>query len=174
MRQVIAPLVIALVAGASVAAAQSPGNRGAVFVPTTDRPSVDEENSRVIIAPEVLDGWNFLYTFITEVEFVLCLEGHKKNGVIHVDGFRLARIEEARATSVRYQPCTGDRYVGTAHNHPPVESGGPLCYRSIPDRQSFDLDTRAMVDIVICGRDRYLWALKDGTTGGRLDTDLPD
>src|SRR5690606_41333044 len=41
VRQVVAPLGIALMAGASVAAAPTP-NRGAVFVPATGPPSVEQ------------------------------------------------------------------------------------------------------------------------------------
>ena len=121
----------------------------------------------VVLAPEVLEGFQFLYRFITEVEFVLCLEGGRKNGRLHVDAFRLARMEASSVNSVRYQPCTSDRYVGTAHNHPPVDQDKSLCYQSEPDRRSFGMDNRAVVDIVLCGDDKYLWVLKDGRSGAR-------
>jgi hypothetical protein len=116
----------------------------------------------VVVAPEVLEGFQFLYRHITEVEFVLCLEGSRKNGRLYIDDFRLARMEATSINSVRYQPCSSDRYVGTAHNHPPVDEDKSLCYQSEPDRRSFGMDTRAIVDVVLCGDDKYYWVLKDG------------
>ena len=123
----------------------------------------------VIVAPEVMEGWEFLYRFITETEFVLCLEGTRQDGKIVVDGFRLARMEATSVNSVRYQPCNSSRYVGTAHNHPPVDdSHKSLCYQSEPDRRSFGLDPRAMVDIVLCGSSKFRWWLKDGRSAAKL------
>jgi hypothetical protein len=119
----------------------------------------------VVVAPEVMEGFKFLYRFITEVEFVLCLEGVRKDGRLYVDNFRLARMEATSVNSVRYQPCTSERYVGTAHNHPPVDEDKSLCYQSEPDRRSFGMDSRAVVDVVLCGDDRYYWVLKDGRSG---------
>ena len=122
----------------------------------------------VIISPEVVEGWQFLYRFITETEFVLCLEGTRQDGKIVVDGFRLARMEATSVNSVRYQPCDSPRYVGTAHNHPPVDnSQKSLCYQSEPDRRSFGMDPRAAVDIVLCGDQKFRWWLKDGRSAGR-------
>lgn len=119
----------------------------------------------VVVAPEVIEGWQFLYRFITETEFVLCLEGRRQDGKIVVDGFRLARMEASSVNSVRYQPCDSPRYVGTAHNHPPVDnSDRSLCYQSEPDRRSFGMDSRAVVDIVLCGDAKFKWWLKDGRT----------
>lgn len=123
----------------------------------------------VVVKKEILESWNYLYRHITNVEFVLCLEGFQKEGTIFIDNFRLARMENESLTSVRYHPCEGERYVGTAHNHPPTGEGGSLCYRSIPDRRSFAEDQRAVVDVILCGIDTYLWVLKDGTTGGPVD-----
>lgn len=123
------------------------------------------EAEPVIVAPEVIEGFKFLYRFITEVEFVLCLEGTRRNGRLYVDNFRLARMEATSINSVRYQPCTSERYIGTAHNHPPVDEDKSLCYQSEPDRRSFGMDARAVVDVVLCGDDRYYWVLKDGRTG---------
>ena len=121
----------------------------------------------IVMAPEVIEGFQFLYRFITEVEFVLCLEGTRKNGKLYVDAFRLARMEATSVNSVRYQPCTSDRYVGTAHNHPPVDEDKSLCYQSEPDRRSFGMDSRAVVDVVLCGDDKYFWVLKDGRSGAK-------
>ena len=122
----------------------------------------------VIVAPEVMEGWEFLYRFITETEFVLCLEGSRQDGKIVVEGFRLARMEATSVNSVRYQPCNSPRYVGTAHNHPPVDdSQKSLCYQSEPDRRSFGLDPRAVVDIVICGNSKFRWWLKDGRSASK-------
>lgn len=123
----------------------------------------------VVVKNEILESWNYLYRHITGVEFVLCLEGYQENGTIFIDNFRLARMENESLTSVRYHPCEGERYVGTAHNHPPTGEGGSLCYRSIPDRRSFAEDQRAIVDVILCGIDTYLWVLKDGTAGGPVD-----
>ena len=120
------------------------------------------EAEPVVMAPEVLDGFQFLYRHITDVEFVLCLEGTRRNGRLVIDGFRLARMETTSINSVRYQPCGSDRYVGTAHNHPPVDDDKSLCYQSEPDRRSFGMDSRAVVDVVLCGDDKYYWVLKDG------------
>src|ERR1044071_8134851 len=66
----------------------------------------------VIVAPEVLDGWQFLYRNITSTEFVLCLEGERQDGKLVIDGFKLARMEASSVNSVRYQPCSNARYLG--------------------------------------------------------------
>lgn len=121
----------------------------------------------IVVSPEVIEGFQFLYRFITEVEFVLCLEGTRKNGRLHVDAFRLARMESTSVNSVRYQPCTSERYIGTAHNHPPVDQDRSLCYQSEPDRRSFGMDSRAVVDVVLCGDAKYFWVLKDGRSGAK-------
>ena len=133
------------------------------YQPTASETGLDMTVAEpVVVAPEVMEGFRFLYRFITEVEFVLCLEGTRRNGRLYLEGFRLARMEATSVNSVRYQPCTSDRYVGTAHNHPPVDEEKSLCYQSEPDRRSFGMDRRAVVDIVLCGDDRYFWVLKDG------------
>ena len=138
------------------------------FQPVAMESGLDKNAAEpVVVAPEVMEGFQFLYRFITEVEFVLCLEGTRKNGRLYVDAFRLARMEATSVNSVRYQPCTSDRYIGTAHNHPPVEADKSLCYQSEPDRRSFSLDQRAVVDVVLCGDDKYYWVLKDGRTGAQ-------
>jgi len=120
------------------------------------------EDELVVVDPSVIEGFQFLYRFITEIEFVLCLEGTKRNGRLFIDGFRLARMEAASFNSVRYLPCTSERYIGTAHNHPPNAGEKKLCYQSDPDRRSFGMDPRAIVDVVLCGDDKYLLVLKDG------------
>ncbi|HEX7119846.1 MAG TPA: hypothetical protein VF212_13730 [Longimicrobiales bacterium] len=166
MRQVTVVLAAVLLGCATAPLdAQLPDGTGKARSPASGEATY-VRSGPVVIAQEVLDGWRFLYSFITEVEFVLCLEGEERDGVIVVDGFRLARMENSSATSVRYHPCQSDAYVGTAHNHPPTASGGSLCYRSLPDRRSFEQDARAIVDIILCGEDRFIWILKDGTTGG--------
>ena len=122
----------------------------------------------LVVAPEVVAGWEFLYRFITETEFVLCLEGTREDDRVIVDGFRLARMEATSVNSVRYQPCDSPRYVGTAHNHPPVDSANrSLCYQSEPDRRSFGMDNRAAVDVVLCGDGVFRWWLKDGRTASK-------
>lgn len=168
MREIMVSLAAALTLGCApiTGSAQSAADRAAGRAAQPAAGSADTGDATIIVAPEVLDGWNFLYRFITEVEFVLCLEGHRQDDAIHIDGFRLAQIEATSHSSVRYQPCTDDRYIGTAHNHPPVEKGSALCYRSVPDRQSFERDRRALVDVVLCGADRYIWVLRDGRVGG--------
>jgi hypothetical protein len=126
------------------------------------------DGSPVVVAPEVIESWEFLYRFITETEFVLCLEGSKQDGYLVIDGFKLARMEASSVNNVRYQPCAGSRYVGTAHNHPPVDDAGKsLCYQSEPDRRSFALDQRAVVDVVLCGSDKFRWWLKDGRNASK-------
>ena len=117
-----------------------------------------------LLAEDVANGFGFLYRFITEAEFVLCLEGTVDDGELRIDGFRLAHIESTTVNSVRYQPCRSPRYVGTAHNHPPANRPDQ-CTRSGPDRRSFAADSLAVVDIVLCENDRYSWTLKDGRTG---------
>jgi hypothetical protein len=158
-----------LLAAATGAQAQSPASTWSV---KSSEPAAEATESnghqRVIIAPAVLEGWSFLYRFITQVEFVLCLEGHHTNGTLYIDGFRLARMEAADISTVRYQPCSNEHYVGTAHNHPPVPGIGALCYRSTPDLQSFEKDGRAVVDVVLCGEEKYVWVLRDGTRGGPI------
>ena len=101
----------------------------------------------VLVAPAVAQQWNYLYHFIREAEFVLCLEGRQSGGVVHVDGFRLAKMIEAGAATVRYEPCETANYVGTAHNHPPASGDPPACYRLVPDRKSFEEDKKALVDL---------------------------
>lgn len=167
MRWVGVLSVMALLAGAATALpAQAPGQPGAKAGSPAERVDGNTSGAPVVVAEEVLESWNFLYRFITEVEFVLCLEGRQDGRTLYIDGVRLAKIEATSPNSVRYEPCRSERYVGTAHNHPPVPGGRTLCYRSLPDRQSFDLDYRAVVDVVLCGERRYFWVLKDGTSGG--------
>ena len=156
-------LVVALIAAGCASAGGQPkttnvGNKASV--PETLRPANLVGAGPVVVPEEVLEGWRFLYRFVTEVEFVLCLEGHKAGQNIQIEGFRLAYMEAANSSSVRYQPCTGDKYIGTAHNHPPVGGSKSLCYQSLPDRRSFDADTRAIVDVVLCGDDRFLWVVR--------------
>ncbi len=127
----------------------------------------------VLVAPVVAQQWNYLYHFIRDAEFVLCLEGHQESGKLHIDGFRLAHMVEAGATTVRYEPCDIPNYVGTAHNHPPASGDPPACYRSVPDRKSFEDDKKAVVDVVICGEDMWVWILTDGRVGGRVVPPAP-
>ena len=138
--------------------------------PVETTPAIDwkADGSPVVVAPEVVEAWEFLYRFITETEFVLCLEGGRQQGTLVVDGFKLARMEASTINNVRYQPCTGPRYLGTAHNHRPVDDEGKsLCYQSEPDRRSFAMDQRAVVDIVLCGEDKFRWWLKDGRNAAK-------
>lgn len=160
----------ALTAGACASSGASPkafdGNLPSY--PTSAVTASPDDAEPVAVAPEVVDGWEFLYRFVTETEFVLCLEGTRQDGKIIVDGFKLARMEASSVNSVRYQPCNGARYVGTAHNHPPVDDPNKsLCYQSEPDRRSFSMDARAVVDIVLCGDNKYFWVLKDGRSAAR-------
>jgi hypothetical protein len=133
--------------------------------PSSDAPAVTGSALPVAVAGEVIQGWSYLYRFVDEAEFVLCLEGYESGGRIVIDGFRLARMQAAGPTTVRYQPCDIPRYVGTAHNHPPASGDPPACYRSIPDRESFAADPKAVVDILLCGEERWVWFLRDGRTG---------
>ena len=166
MRQVTGVLTaVLLVCASATLVAQTSDGDGKARSPASAEPAY-VRTGPVVIAQEVLEGWRFLYSFITEVEFVLCLEGKERDGVIIVENFRLARMENTSATSVRYHPCKSEDYIGTAHNHPPTANGGSQCYRSLPDRRSFEQDERAIVDIILCGEDRFIWILKDGTTGG--------
>jgi len=116
----------------------------------------------VTIEPAVVDGFHFLYQYVNETEFVLCLEGKRVGGRVHVSGFRLARMTSTSAYKVAYEDCSTSDYVGTAHNHPPTSTGDALCYQSDADQRSFLGDTRAVVDIILCGETRYLWVLKNG------------
>ncbi|HET9984056.1 MAG TPA: hypothetical protein VFQ38_10735 [Longimicrobiales bacterium] len=161
-----------LVVSGSAAAQQSPSWVAKASAPmdvTTNEAGV----AAVYVAPEVAQAWNYLYRFIDEAEFVLCLEGHENNGVVRIEGFRLAHIEAAGPTSVRYQPCDIPSYVGTAHNHPPASGDPPACYRSVPDRRSFEQDSKAVVDVVLCGEDKWVWMLKDGRKGGTVPQQSP-
>jgi hypothetical protein len=124
----------------------------------------------VAVAADVVEGFQFLYQFINETEFVLCLEGKSVGGRITVTGFRLARMKATNAYSVSYEGCSTRDYVGTAHNHPPMSDGGALCYQSNADQKSFELDKRAVVDIIICGNTRFLWVLKDGRSKVQQNT----
>jgi hypothetical protein len=162
---------VALVVGACGSAGVSPKayeGFSADAASSESAAAMDASLEPVIVAPEVMEGWKFLYRFITETEFVLCLEGSRQDGKIVVESFRLARMEATSVNSVRYQPCNSPRYVGTAHNHPPVDdSQKSLCYQSEPDRRSFGLDPRAVVDIVLCGDSKFRWWLKDGRSASK-------
>jgi hypothetical protein len=167
---IVALVLLPLGWGATRAEAQSAlGSKlGMAAAPGTRYAGYDGA-APVVVKNEILESWNYLYRHITGAEFVLCLEGYQRDGTIFIDNFRLARMENESMTSVRYHPCESERYVGTAHNHPPTGQGGSLCYRSIPDRRSFAEDPRAIVDVILCGTDTYLWVLKDGTQGGPVD-----
>jgi hypothetical protein len=119
---------------------------------------------RVEFTPDVIDRLAFLYHYIQETEFVVCLDGEQIDDVVHVDDFRLAHMLSTSDSDVQYDPCKGPRYVGTAHNHPPVE--GVTCYRSIPDLNSWRRDTSAVVDAVFCGDRKYVWFTRSGARGG--------
>jgi hypothetical protein len=41
-----------------------------------------------------------------------------------------------------------------------VSTAKSLCYQSLPDRRSFEADARAVVDVVLCGEDRFLWVVR--------------
>jgi hypothetical protein len=157
-------LVTLLMAGCASSGTDSGANNKSAF-PRDFAAARLVGSGPVVVAPEVLDGWRFMYRFITEVEFVLCLEGRRSGDEIYIESFRLARMEAANSSSVRYQPCAGPEYVGTAHNHPPVTTTKSLCYQSLPDRRSFEADNRAVLDIVLCGEDRFLWVVREGKTG---------
>lgn len=130
-------------------------------------PAATGGNATLVLSPEVSEGFTFLYRFIKETEFVLCLEGEARRGQIRIDAFRLARMSATRINGVSYHPCSSSRYIGTAHNHPPVISGMDMCYQSAADQRSFTEDGRAVVDIVLCGADKFLWAHKDGQSAVR-------
>jgi|SRR5688572_17838114 hypothetical protein len=177
MRNGVAVLITAIFIAGCGSSGVSPkafGNEAGSYQPAAKSGLDLYAAEPVVVAPEVLEGFRFLYRFITEVEFVLCLEGTRKSGRLHVDGFRLALMEASSVNSVRYQPCTSDRYVGTAHNHPPVDEDKSLCYQSEPDRRSFGMDNRAVVDVVLCGDDRYYWVLKDGRSGAEKVLAAPE
>jgi hypothetical protein len=170
-RCVVAALVVlgSAACGSSGMSPKAFGTDGSELLPPPQETALGlDEAEPIVMAPEVVEGFQFLYRFITEVEFVLCLEGSRRNGKLYVDGFRLARMEAASVNSVRYQPCSSERYVGTAHNHPPVQLDKSLCYQSEPDRRSFGMDRRAVVDVVICGDSKYYWVLKDGRNGAEM------
>jgi hypothetical protein len=115
----------------------------------------------VVVAADVLHGFSFLYQYVNETEFVLCLEGTQDARRLYVTGFRLAVVTKTTINTVSYEPCTSRNYLGTAHNHPP-EPGGAQCAQSASDQNSFYNDQKAVVDIILCGNTRYLWVLKDG------------
>lgn len=160
-----------LLAGGSLVAQQAPAWVAKASAPT-DVAAITGGAAPVIVAPAVAQQFDYLYRFIG-VEFVLCLEGKREGGQVHIDGFRLAHMIEAGATTVRYEPCDIPNYVGTAHNHPPASGDPPACYRSVPDRKSFEEDQKAVVDVVICGEDKWVWILKDGRVGGTVASSMP-
>lgn len=128
----------------------------------------------VQVTASVLEGWFFLYRFITETEFVLCLDGIRLDTAVRIEGFYLARMENTSGNSVRYIPCDSLFHVGTAHNHPPVEgSTKDLCYQSEPDSASFRVSERSVVDIVLCGTNKFRWWLKDGRSA-KVEPKKPD
>jgi hypothetical protein len=133
------------------------------------RPAASAASIRTItVDPIVVEGFQFMYQYVSETEFVLCLEGKRSGSRVHVTGFRLARMKNTTPYKVAYEDCSIDDYVGTAHNHPPTPTGASLCYQSEADHRSFHTDTRAVLDIILCGDTRYLWVLKDGRS--RIET----
>ena len=87
MRQFMAVVVTVLVgcASAPVEAQMAAGKSGsgARSAPPPAGEFVGE--GVVLVTQEVLEGWSYLYRFITEVEFVLCLEGEVRDGRIYID-----------------------------------------------------------------------------------------
>ena len=77
----------------------------------------------VVVTPEVIEGFRFLYRFITEVEFVLCLEGTRRNGRLYLEGFRLARMEATSVNSVN--PTTRSSRSDTPARRRPSRSSIP-------------------------------------------------
>lgn len=133
-----------------------------------DKGATSGTRPAIVIPREILDGWNFLYLHIDETEFALCLEGKRELDRVVITNFRLAHIISSNSSHIEYVPCNGDSYLGTAHNHP--SNGYPgwdPCHQSALDNRSFNKDKKAYVDIIICGRDRFVWVLKDGA-GPRL------
>ena len=155
---VVATLTACASTGGRPKAAPRPDAESAVIRLASSSTSTEP----VIIAPDVLAGFKFLYRFVDETEFVLCLEGARARGRVYITGFRLAQMKNTSAHWAAYEPCANSDYIGTAHNHPPTQGGDPLCYQSSADVKSFDTDPRALVDIVLCGESKYLWVLKDG------------
>jgi hypothetical protein len=155
-------ILLALPGCASTFADSKALQPGAAETTSTTHPAVaaTRSDTPVIVAPEVLLGFSFLYQYVSETEFVLCLEGTQHKGRVYVTGFRLALLTRTTINTVSYEPCTSSNYLGTAHNHPP--GPGMSCTPSLPDRTSFHNDLRAVVDIILCGHTRYLWVLKDG------------
>lgn len=162
-----------LLLAAGPAAAQRPTTWVAKASAPADVSAATDGAAPVVVAPEVAQAWNYLYHFIDEAEFVLCLEGHESGGKVFIDNFRLAQIDAAGATTVRYEPCQVSDYIGTAHNHPPASGDPPACYRSVPDRQSFEQDAKARVDVILCGEDKWVWVTKDGRRGGTVPWGTP-
>lgn len=107
----------------------------------------------VVVAPQVSAQMAFLYRYIQETEFALCLQGRVTKQKIYVDAFTMARISGAGPSGVSFERCDVPAYVGVAHNHPPsaTEPGKGMCYFSEMDRKVFARDKMARVDIVICG-----------------------
>ncbi len=164
LRTFFAAFVIAGCATYGAQPTEFTGDKSAAF--PGDLPSAALEGAGpVVVAPDVVEGFRFLYRFITETEFVLCLDGRRSGDRIYIEAFRLARMEASNSSSVRYQPCGGDHYLGTAHNHPPVPTDKSLCYQSLPDRRSFEADTKAVLDVVLCGDGRFLWVTREGARG---------
>ncbi len=141
-------------------------------VPTVqvyDLGATADSRPAIVIAREVVDGWNFLYLAITETEFALCLEGKREAEKVTITGFRLAHIIASNPSHIEYVPCNGGTYVGTAHNHPSTGyPGWDPCHQSALDLRSFRKDKKAQVDIIICGRDRFVWVSKKDDTAPRL------
>jgi hypothetical protein len=115
----------------------------------------------VILGPELAAQLSFLYRYIQEVEFAVCLEGRIIGGRVEVDKFRMANMSVTAINGVRYDRCDVPGYVGMAHNHPPtsVRSTTP-CYFSALDKLTFSRDKKAVVDIVICGDREFAYQSK--------------
>src|SRR5687768_195764 len=94
---------VTLLAALAAAGCASSGTQPKAFVeeksPAAPVATLVSGAGPVVVAQEVLDGWHFMYEFVTEVEFVLCLEGHRQGDQVFIDGFRLARMEASNVSS---------------------------------------------------------------------------
>ena len=124
-------------------------------------PADSASKLRVVLGPELTAHLRFLYRYIQETEFAVCLEGRIKGQQIEVDNFRMAKMHATAPNGVKYEPCNIPGYVGMAHNHLPRAADAPSpCYFSASDIRSFDSDKAALIDVVICGEDQFVFKAK--------------
>lgn len=104
--------------------------------------------SGVSMTPEVMNKIGFLYTFINEVEFAVCLDGAVVGDTLFITGVELADILQASRTSVT--ASCGAHHVAKGHSHPSNADGFEHCILSQADMQNLASNEPFHFSFVFC------------------------